>query len=482
MNGCEFFTMILQPLMPERSILREPLSYNSLRKGHGHMKEQIEARELTAKAQAEESDLAKHDYLNLLNKATKKDPYYPVPHVLLGVHHFKERDMMKAVSALTRAVELNYLFDNDEEMAGRAYISLGKIYQMTENKEKSLHYYKTFAGLFPHSGAAAKLVRQIYIKNQNIDEWFALFKNGYDAFVSRDYGIALKILEETLLLHKVFPWTYYYMGRALMGMGNYDEAVANLKKSLELDEHFVFYYAIHEAYEALGEQKEGKYHLEKALALNPYYHLVLLSAEHHHQKDDVKHGAPVDEIAEIKAPDADFAERLEKKSSALVDKAEEMLGEFQENAEGLFRGVLEEIQNQVTDLMTETKNELLEEARGAFRELHRETEDFFALQIKKVHEERESIISMIRSDGREIFERVHRDIQALLEEASGKMKKQEEVFLTTLQEKVDRMAEESKKRIAETMSAPAPDEAEEAPPPSPAPRVLDVAKKSKKKK
>jgi tetratricopeptide (TPR) repeat protein len=462
------------------------LTYNSLRKGHHDMKEQMEARELTAKAQAEESELEKHDYINLLITATNKDPYYPVPYVLLGIHYFKERDMMKAVSNLTRAVELNYILENNEEIAGKAYITLGKIYQMTENKEKSLHYYKTFAGLFPHSGASVKLVKQIYIKNQNIDEWSALFRSGYDAFLAGDYGIALKVFEETLLFHKVFPWTYYYMGRSLIGMGKYDEGISCLKKALELDEHFAFYYAIHEAQEALRDHKEAKHYLEKALSLNPYYHLVLLSAEHHQQRDEGRQHAASQQIPVEKEPDSDYAADTDKQSQVLVDRAEEILGEFQENAEGLFRGVLAEIQIQVSEHMVETKNELLTEAQAAFQKLHHETEDFFAGQVREIQRERELILEQARTGAQDILADVRNDIQTLIEGASEKMRDREEAFLAALQEKVDEALSSARKKAEGTVDDLPSREAEPPQKPSPLPPpdrpALELGKKSRRKK
>jgi tetratricopeptide (TPR) repeat protein len=243
------------------------------------MKDREEACERIQQAQDFYCKNDKDSYIRVLDQAIRKDPYYGEPHIMLGFHYFKERQWEKAQEHLARAIQLDYLLDNNEEMAEKVYITLGKVYQMRGRKEESLVIFKSYAGLFSYSPASEKLILQIFSRYPEVEKWFSLFKKGYNQFLAKNYDDALAYFNGALQLINSYSWLHYALGRTWASLGLHEEAVSSYKKALEIDEHFIFHYALHTSYSALHREADSQKSLERALEINPFYHLVLLRKE-----------------------------------------------------------------------------------------------------------------------------------------------------------------------------------------------------------
>ncbi|MHC9540274.1 MAG: hypothetical protein AB9903_12220 [Vulcanimicrobiota bacterium] len=251
------------------------------------MKVREEARELVRKAHALDIKSDEKDYISLLTQATAADPFYIEPYIMLGFHYFKEHDYEKAQFNLNRALELDLTLEGNEDNAEKVYITLGKTYQMFQNKEKSLFSFKTFVGLFPKSPHSEKILKQIYLKVQGIEHRYAFFREGYEYFLAGKYEKAVQSFRHSIEGHEVFSWPYYQKGRALIALELYEEAIEAYLEALEHDEHFIFHYALYEAHEMLGEHENAGKHFRKALELNPFHALMILdTAERHLQANE----------------------------------------------------------------------------------------------------------------------------------------------------------------------------------------------------
>lgn len=240
------------------------------------MRDREEAKELLRKAYTMDMEGKKEEYISTLQAVIKKDPYYIEPYAMLGFHYYKEHQWELTLYNLKRAVDLDPMLGNNEKMAERLYITLGKVYQNIDNKKQSLLCFKTFVGLFPISEAAERIAKQIYSSLPDKEVWFSNVKNGYHCFLTRNFEEALTTFRKAIVLNRNFSWCNYYEGRALISLNRYREGITAIKRALELDEHFLFYYELHKAYELLNEEEEAQKLIKKTLELNPYYSIVML--------------------------------------------------------------------------------------------------------------------------------------------------------------------------------------------------------------
>jgi len=252
------------------------------------MKVREEARVLIEKAHAFDIRKDEKDYISLLKQAVVADPFFIEPYIMLGFNYFKERDYEQALFNLNRAVELDLFLGGNEDNAEKVYITLGKTYQMFQNKEKSLFSFKTFVGLFPKSQHSEKIIKQIYSKVEDIAHRYAFLKEGYEHFLAGNFEKAVQSFQHSIEGHGVFSWAHYHKGRALMALKLYEEAIESFVEALEHDEHFIFHYALFETFEALGDAERAGKSFRKALELNPLYALAVLeTAERHLRADEL---------------------------------------------------------------------------------------------------------------------------------------------------------------------------------------------------
>ncbi len=435
------------------------------------MKERNEALELIQKAQDCYCKNDKEGYLQALGQAAKKDPYYSEPSIMMGFHHFKEREWQKARENLEKALQLDYLIDNNEEMAEKIYITLGKVYQMQGKKELSLQIYKAFAGLFPHSPSSEKLFLQIYSRHPDVEKCFSCFRKGYNQLLAKNCDDALAHFNEALLIISTYSWLHYFIGRTWASLGHNEEAAASYLKALEIDEHFIFHYALHTVYSALHKEQDAERSLGRALELNPFYHLVLLSRETAMRRFQIQDGtSPLCEAAP--APAAPACEGQAEKAAA---RDREAAGkEIQE----LLACKLDEFRRYLDEVFSELKVRARKELNALLDEEVSQAKA--QLQILKAEGEiqEESMIIRIRSKMDEICSGYGKRAEENTGTLLARLSHEGESLLSEI-EAERRGFQEILKEAAHLREAPR--EIEAAPEEPPAPLLEKPAKKKKKK-
>ena len=248
-----------------------------------------EALDLVEQSRKIDTNVNKKEYVDLLDAAIKKDSYYIEPYILLGFFYFKERDWDKALANLQKSVQIDYLLENNEETAKKVYITLGKVYQIIGNIEKSMHSFKNLIGLFPNAKASEKILKEIYSKLENRDEWFSMFKEGYNSYLSGKNEDALIYFKKSFGTFNNFSWAYYYNAKALCALGRLQRGISSFARAIELDEHFLFYYGLYETYELSKDSEKAKTNLFSTFSLNPLYPLILMEqCEQLHQNGETE--------------------------------------------------------------------------------------------------------------------------------------------------------------------------------------------------
>ncbi len=394
------------------------------------MRVREEARKLLEKAHAFDIRKDEKDYISLLTQAIAADPFFIEPHIMLGFHYFKERDYGQAQFNLNRAIELDLYMEHNEDRAEKVYITLGKTYQMFQNKEKSLHSFKTFVGLFPKSPHSEKIMKQIYSKVESIDHSYAFFREGYEYFVDKNYEKAVQSFHHSIEGHGAFSWAHYHKGRALMALGLFEEAIEAFREALEHDEHFIFQYALHEAYEALGEAEEARKSLRKALELNPFYALTLIdvAAKHLEAKRLEKAEDFVDKVlvVEPKRDIVEIAKNLQKQISRA--RSGERHPDSGVKAEYEGPGAVHEKPHKAPQEEKAVPHELASHVKEG-REVHAgQVEELFAELRGRLDAEMESRLERAGIDAVKIWERVISGERHSEEELLRKMKTEAEAL------------------------------------------------------
>jgi len=391
------------------------------------MKVREEARVLIEKAHAFDIRKDEKDYISLLKQAVVADPFFIEPYIMLGFNYFKERDYEQALFNLNRAVELDLFLGGNEDNAEKVYITLGKTYQMFQNKEKSLFSFKTFVGLFPKSQHSEKIIKQIYSKVEDIAHRYAFLKEGYEHFLAGNFEKAVQSFQHSIEGHGVFSWAHYHKGRALMALKLYEEAIESFMEALEHDEHFIFHYSLFETFEALGDAERAGKSFRKALELNPFYALAVLeTAERHLRADELDRAEKLVERVLTVEPNREIieiAKTLQKKISRV--KSGEAPDEKPHGGAGERHGKAQKEPAAVR----EAPGELAAAARMSKDEFAAHAEALFAEIRGRLDSEMERLLEKAGADAAKSWERMISGERHREEELLARMKAEaEELF------------------------------------------------------
>jgi tetratricopeptide (TPR) repeat protein len=184
--------------------------------------------------------------IEMVNKALKINPMNASAYYLKGFIYLDARDTTTAISSFQTAIEV----DPDHY---DSYVILGKIYSVLD-PDFSETYYTQAIDLQPQSIEAlynmgVLLQGQeryaesypIYDRIIEIDStaYFAYYNKGYVLLVSdSSYTKAIEEFESSLRFYPYYHQAYCNIGLCYENLGEYDEAVKNYKKALEINPQF----------------------------------------------------------------------------------------------------------------------------------------------------------------------------------------------------------------------------------------------------
>jgi len=150
---------------------------------------------------------------------TKYPEVYQV-NVSIGTCYLKKGDLDRAelefLSVLDKILELHGDFAADPAASLRAFTGLGELYILRGDFEKGQKYLTTALDISPEDEVAAYNVGQIFFSNQRPDEAIHYYK------------LAIQI-------NKDWSKPYLRLGYAYLNKGDFDAALENLKKFVEMD-------------------------------------------------------------------------------------------------------------------------------------------------------------------------------------------------------------------------------------------------------
>ncbi len=150
---------------------------------------------------------------------TKYPEVYQV-NVSIGTCYLKKGDLDRAEkefqSVLDKVLDLHGDFSADPAASLRAFTGLGELYILRGDFEKGQKYLAAALDISPEDEVAAYNVGQIFFSNQRPDEAIHYYK------------LAIQINED---------WSkpYLRLGYAYLNKGDFDAALENLKKFVEMD-------------------------------------------------------------------------------------------------------------------------------------------------------------------------------------------------------------------------------------------------------
>ncbi|NPA52120.1 MAG: tetratricopeptide repeat protein [Aquificae bacterium] len=239
--------------------------------------------------------------LSLLDEALQYNYDVPQLHFLMGKIYAKElttERLKMAVISFSQAIELKPDYEE-------AFFERGKIYLQTEQIEEAIQDLEKATNLNPSNKEAYVLLAQGYLSKGETQKALDLLKG-----ISSDQNIDF----------------YIQMGKILIGVGDYDQALKYLEKGKEIDRNFVILYELSaKAYEGLKNYIKAVQELEKAAYLNPsqdqYFKQIatdlLKQAEEEYKKQNLKKAAKYIAMA----IDIDYDVPLESKHRQILKEA-----------------------------------------------------------------------------------------------------------------------------------------------------------------
>jgi len=178
----------------------------------------------------------------------------------LGRAYTKNKDYMKAIEALKRAIEIGPKFIE-------AWNVLGAIYFGKKDYSKAINTFQHLLKLKPknhivwynlgrvyvkngdYNNAIDALKQAIEIKSDMLNAWNVL---GATYYVKGDYTKAIKIYQHLLMLKSDDYSVWYNLSRTYIKNGEYDEAIDALEHSIAINSNFA------PAWNLLGASYFGK--------------------------------------------------------------------------------------------------------------------------------------------------------------------------------------------------------------------------------
>jgi TolB-like protein/Flp pilus assembly protein TadD len=194
----------------------------------------------------------------LLEEAIALDPEFPNPYLLLGNTHFMDlvygssksprKSIKQAYELISKAIAL------DDSFAG-AHANLGWMYILKErNYDKAIAQCERALELSPNLDVATGWMGRVLM------------------FVGR-YEEAVQYLEQTLRLNPMpEPWAFRWLGSAYTWVGRHEEAIANHKKALQRAPNDILTHrSLIVTYSRAGRMEEARAEVEEVLKINRKY-------------------------------------------------------------------------------------------------------------------------------------------------------------------------------------------------------------------
>jgi tetratricopeptide (TPR) repeat protein len=186
------------------------------------------------------------DAEQLYNKILQEQPSHGEAIHLLGLIGFQQRDYVKAISLITRAVEIDPGF-------AAAHYNLGRCYEQVEENEKAIRSYN----------------RSLSLKPDDVDCYLGL---GNVLKELKRFDEALESFDRAIALNPKFVEAYNNRGNVLKELERFDEALESCDTAIALDPKFV------EAHNNRGNVlkelrrfAEALESCDRAIALNPKF-------------------------------------------------------------------------------------------------------------------------------------------------------------------------------------------------------------------
>lgn len=148
---------------------------------------------------------------------------YPQIHQVrlnIGTCYLKKGELDKAEAefkaVLDKTIEVYGDYKKDPAASLRAFSGLGEIYLKRNDLDTARKYFTQALEISPEDEVAAYNVAEILFSNQNIDE-------------------AIRFYEMAIKIKKDWSKPYHKLGLAYLNKGDYEKALENLRKFLEMD-------------------------------------------------------------------------------------------------------------------------------------------------------------------------------------------------------------------------------------------------------
>lgn len=148
---------------------------------------------------------------------------YPQVHQVrlnIGTCYLKKEELDKAEAefkaVLDKTIEVYGDYKKDPAASLRAFSGLGEIYLKRNDLDTARKYFTQALEISPEDEVAAYNVAEILFSNQNIDE-------------------AIRFYEMAIKIKKDWSKPYHKLGLAYLNKGDYEKALENLQKFLEMD-------------------------------------------------------------------------------------------------------------------------------------------------------------------------------------------------------------------------------------------------------
>ena len=175
-------------------------------------------------------------FLNLLDKANElatekrydeaiayyeqvleKNPELYQVHLSIGNCYIEEGELDKAIEEYGKVLEQSQKdASKGKEMAAKALAGMGECYLKKGDFETAQNYFRQSIESYPENEIIAYNVGEICFSNQKIDD-------------------AIRYFERASQIKADWPPPYLKLGYSFLNKGDYDKAILNLKKFLEVD-------------------------------------------------------------------------------------------------------------------------------------------------------------------------------------------------------------------------------------------------------
>jgi tetratricopeptide (TPR) repeat protein len=204
--------------------------------------------------------------ITLLDEAILLNPEIPEVHYWRGkvaTHDLNQESLEVAIVELSEAIRLKPDYADAYFERGKVYIQKGEFEEAKKDLEKAIQLnpklkeaYSLLAQIelmFGNDEKAMKYLEKVSHQEGDDRYYYSLGKIFYNA---GKYQLAIEQFNKTIEKNKYFVDAYVYKAHALAKLGNYQEAIENLKKAIILvPEEISYFIDMAKYYFEIGKQK-----------------------------------------------------------------------------------------------------------------------------------------------------------------------------------------------------------------------------------